>query len=638
MSGFGSTRTYQQSGHMGYPNDAIFVFESGFAAYCETKAQALVSNKYDKNIFGYFTDNELPFYNKSLNNFLRLGKTSLTDENYVATKKWLTDNGYTEADTTNADIQKRFLGFVAKTYFSTVYNAIKKYDPNHMVLGPRVNVAEARENQYFMQAAGPYVDILAVNYYGIWTPNIPGNIAWGQNLGKPFMVTEFYTKGADVGLANTGGAGWIVKTQLERGYEYQNYTLGLLESKYCVGWHWFKYFDNDPTVPSDPSNIDANKGIVNIAYEPYLPLIDKMKELNLKVYNLIDYFDRPQTKTTIYPEADAYYKGSENHGTDDRLGIKNSTDGNVRESFIRFDLSGLTNNVNDVNLHLSVLRAGDAGITYKADFVDDDSWTESSITQAVHPAGTSEIGRWTNSSDVNLDIKNSFLATIAGDKKLSIKLSAVNTVVSQLEYASRENTDITLRPRLEITAGGATGDANLADLLVNNNRVAAFNPDTLVYNFILSQGTTTNPAIAFEISNTGMNVQITYPVNILSTVTAERTATLMTTSADGLKHRTYKLIFKVNGSLTAIHETDFNSTFSIQPNPVEANSQLKLNIANGSNCVNMLSINDLSGKKIMSSNFYGSDSTVAMRGIWPGMYFVSIQNKFGITTQKLLVN
>lgn len=98
------------------------------------------------------------------------------------------------------------------------------------------------------------------------------------------MVTEFYTKGDDVpGLANSSSADWIVKSQTDRGYAYQNYTLALLESKYCVGWHWFKY-------------------------------MDKMKELNLNVYNIIDYFDIPKKTTKIYPEADADFKGAENHG------------------------------------------------------------------------------------------------------------------------------------------------------------------------------------------------------------------------------------------------------------------------------------------------------------------------------------
>ena len=453
MSGYGAGRTYQQSGHMGYPEDAIFVFEQGFADYCETKAQALAANKTDKNIFGYFSDNELPFYNKCLNKFLRLGKISATDENYLATLKWLSDNGYTPADTTNTEIQKKFLGYVAEIYFSTVYNAIKKYDPNHMVLGPRVNISEARENQYFMQSAGKYVDILAVNYYGVWTPNVAANINWSKNLGKPFMVTEFYTKGDDVpGLTNSSGAGWIVRTQTDRGYAYQNYTLGLLESKCCVGWHWFKYMDNDPTIANaEPSNIDANKGIVNTAYEPYVDMLAKMKEINLQVYNIIDYFDAPKTVSKLYPEADAYFKGAENHGTDETLGIKLTTDPNThREAFLRFDLSGVSPDVKNATLKLFNVRAGDANVIYKAEFVSDDNWTESSITRTNHPAGISEIGQWAHNGDVSMDVTQVFSTELNGDKKLTIKLSGVTSTVSQLEFGSRENADINLRPYLEL--------------------------------------------------------------------------------------------------------------------------------------------------------------------------------------------
>jgi len=292
MSGYGGSRTYQQSGHKGYPHNAIFVFEKGFAEYCDKKAKELVKNKEDKNLFGYFTDNELPFYGKSLNMFLRLGKTSDTNENYLATEKWLADNKYTEADTANADVRARFLGYIGETYSRVVNTALKKYDPNHMNLGSRVNVKEALNDPYFMQAFGKNVDILAINYYGVWTPDSTSMSNWGTNLKKPFMVTEFYTKGEDSGLANTSGAGWVVKTQLERGYAYQNYTLALLESKNCVGWHWFKYMDNDPSTLSEPSNIDGNKGIVKIDYKPYSPLVEKMKVLNLNVYSLIDYFDK----------------------------------------------------------------------------------------------------------------------------------------------------------------------------------------------------------------------------------------------------------------------------------------------------------------------------------------------------------
>jgi hypothetical protein len=116
---------------------------------------------------------------------------------------------------------------------------------------------------------------------------------WDKYLNKPFIITEFYTKAMDSGLANTTGAGYTVHTQKDRGYAYQDFCLALLESKNCVGWHYFKYQDNDPTAKGvDPSNVDSNKGIVDNYYKPYQDLTNSMKQLNEQVYSLIKYLDK----------------------------------------------------------------------------------------------------------------------------------------------------------------------------------------------------------------------------------------------------------------------------------------------------------------------------------------------------------
>ena len=82
---------------------------------------------------------------------------------------------------------------------------------------------------------------------------------WAGQTGKPVLITEWYAKGADSGMANTGGAGWLVRTQQERGIFYQHFALGLLQSRDCVGWHWFRYADNDPNDKTvDPSNRSRN--------------------------------------------------------------------------------------------------------------------------------------------------------------------------------------------------------------------------------------------------------------------------------------------------------------------------------------------------------------------------------------------
>ena len=111
-----------------------------------------------------------------------------------------------------------------------------------------------------------------MNVYGVWTPSSEMFDLWRKEAGKPMMVTEFYAKGEDSGYKNTTGAGWLVPTQKDRALFYQNFLLGMLESKLCVGWDWFKYMDNDPEdLSTDPSNRDSNKGMVTIRYQPYRP-------------------------------------------------------------------------------------------------------------------------------------------------------------------------------------------------------------------------------------------------------------------------------------------------------------------------------------------------------------------------------
>jgi hypothetical protein len=50
--------------------------------------------------------------------------------------------------------------------------------------------------------------------------------------------------------------------------------------------------DNDPAdTQTDASNKDSNKGILNVRYEPYAPLLHAMRELNARIHPLIQLFD-----------------------------------------------------------------------------------------------------------------------------------------------------------------------------------------------------------------------------------------------------------------------------------------------------------------------------------------------------------
>jgi len=293
MSTYGRNRggTYQQSGHIGYPKDCIFVFDPEFEKFCDTYARQLAKSKDDPWLLGHFSDNEMPYKRDAIINYLQLpGK----DPGYQAALAWLQARHGQSAsikDITEQD-QKDFLALVTDRYYRIVSAAIKKYDPNHLFLGSRFHGPELDYPEVF-KAAGAYVDVMAVNYYRTWTPSQEKLAMWSRESGRPILITEWYMKGADSGLPNNSGAGWIVKSQHDRGLFYQNFTLSLLESKVCVGWHWFKYSDNDPNEPgTEPSNRDSNKGIITARYELYPALLEAMKLLNERVYSLADYFEK----------------------------------------------------------------------------------------------------------------------------------------------------------------------------------------------------------------------------------------------------------------------------------------------------------------------------------------------------------
>ncbi len=285
---------YELAGWQGFRYDLAMVFDPEFDTYIESAIASIAKYASDKNLLGYFTDNELPWKNDALDRHLKY--LSKNEAGYIAAKKWFDLRKGKDASLEDVNEQDRlaFTGFYFETYLKKVASAVRKYDPNHLYLGCRFNQeSEELKNPEIFKVAGKYMDIVSINHYRKWQPDSTIMKNWVNWSGRPFIITEWYTKGEDSGLPNRTGAGWNVPTQEDRGLFYQNFTIELLKSKSCVGWHWFTYQDNDPQdLTTDASNRDSNKGIVNSAFIPYAPLLNNMKMLNTHVYELIKYLDK----------------------------------------------------------------------------------------------------------------------------------------------------------------------------------------------------------------------------------------------------------------------------------------------------------------------------------------------------------
>ena len=285
-------------------NNTMNVFDPDFVKFSDEQASKLTAQKDNPWILGYTSDNELPMDINMLYNYLTLDHTKpMNRYSYATAWTWLTRFlGNDNPD--QSDIKKEhvelFRGFVWDRYYNVVTAAMRKYDPNHMVLGTRF-LTHVKNAEWVLRFASLYLDCMTINWYGQWQPDADDLKTLCERADLPIMVTEFYTKAMDSGLANTRGAGWVVPTQQDRADFYQNFTLRVLECKNMVGWHWHQYLDDDPSpdviykpgtqVWRDQSNIDANKGIVDSGHRPYRELVEGMAEINKNVFRLIDHFD-----------------------------------------------------------------------------------------------------------------------------------------------------------------------------------------------------------------------------------------------------------------------------------------------------------------------------------------------------------
>lgn len=263
-------------GKHGYINQTIPVFDEAFVTFADSYAKSHVARlKDDPWVLGHYTDNELPIRPDALKLYLSLPET---DRGHQEAIRWLAEHKRS-ADKYSKDDNDLFVEYVAYTYYSIVTKALKKYDPNHLVMGSRQHGRTM--TKALLRGSRP-LDVVSLNYYHAWSPSQDSMTGWLKNSGRPFIQSEWYAKQVSDPKSGGRGAGFRVATQLDRGLFYQNHTLGLLGNPGAIGWQWFKY-----------------KGVLDKDFQPVPDILSKMKELNNRVYPIL----LPSNGLTIQPRA-----------------------------------------------------------------------------------------------------------------------------------------------------------------------------------------------------------------------------------------------------------------------------------------------------------------------------------------------
>lgn len=377
----------------GFPN----VFHPKWEAYCDRRARTLCGpNRGDPWLLGYFLDNELEWYGKSHTEWGLFDDAMKKEPDHsakVALVAFLRDRYGTVArfnqawgthlssfasilrrhsldgprqERVRAD-KKDFVRLCAEKYFKACAEAIRKNDPNHMVLGCRFAGGAPAQ---IWDIAGKYCDIVSFNYYGRvdldrWeVPKLPEYFTKCHELArKPLMITEWSFPALDSGLPCLHGAGERFDTQEQRAQAFEIYQTMLFRLPFMVGSDFFMWVDEPALGISSTFPEDTNYGLVNEQDEPYPELTATAKRVNklaCKVHNQ----DYPEIAVLTLKWADGTLRATvENRGkASARVHLRLIVDGETREATVPVASGGVRN----VRLH-APLRPGQHLIVLEAD-------------------------------------------------------------------------------------------------------------------------------------------------------------------------------------------------------------------------------------------------------------------------------
>jgi hypothetical protein len=315
----------------GFPN----VFSPRWQQWCDWMAyQRCAPLRDDPWLIGYFLDNELEWFGKDYKPWglaIEALKRPLGHASRVAMAQLLRDRYRNDVQAFNRAWDARIRDFddiahseqpptirtkaaeedgiaftrlAAERYFRTCAEAIRKHDPNHLILGCRF----AGEAPPILDIAGKYCDVVSINTYPRIDLRAGRVLDWEERLReyhrqsrRPLMITEWSFPALDSGLPCKHGAGMRVDTQQQRAECFRIFQSAVFRLPFMVGSDFFMWVDEPAPGISSTFPEDSNYGLVNEQGEPYKILVQAATELQGKVYAMHAESARYRTRSPHSP-------------------------------------------------------------------------------------------------------------------------------------------------------------------------------------------------------------------------------------------------------------------------------------------------------------------------------------------------
>jgi hypothetical protein len=277
------------------PEDHRKLYSPKWVEFVEkAAAQQCPPLKDNKNLVGYYLDNELDWGDGVSGPSQYFNHLAADDPNKqqviaIIKKNWPTVEAFNtdwnqkiqnfdelnmwdtlphNAPRAYVKLYGEWLEHLATDYFRLTTELVRKYDPNHLILGVRFKGYAPRE---VVRASKNYTDAQSLNYY-VNDARLDAEMfkSMYDESDQPVIISEYSFHALDgrSGNRNTVGFSGQVMDQEARADGYRMMTQRLARVPYVVGADWFQWSDEPPSGRKMDGE-DVNFGIVDVDDNEY---------------------------------------------------------------------------------------------------------------------------------------------------------------------------------------------------------------------------------------------------------------------------------------------------------------------------------------------------------------------------------
>lgn len=172
-----------------------------------------------------------------------------------------------------------FLSLLARKFYSTTCNAVRRIDKNHLILG-EVFDANRKIPEQVLYAAAAYVNVISLQYYGHFKDQAATLEGLHSKIARPILLSDSCYSIATANMPRPCGP--KVLSQEERAEAFKRYAYQALSTPYVIGWFWCGYIDSSLELESRRQH----SGLKDAWGNYHEPLCTYMRDTYANLYDI----------------------------------------------------------------------------------------------------------------------------------------------------------------------------------------------------------------------------------------------------------------------------------------------------------------------------------------------------------------